>query len=782
MKSRKAGIWLAVASGCLVITLVVWDTSSSSPGAISAVHARSADIDENACAICHGGSPGELRAACAACHANIETDVVEGTGFHGGIDSAARCGLCHSEHHGAEFDLVGPGAFALAGIPDRSAYAHAGLGFELSGVHTRGLACKACHANADALVLAKGQQRFTGLSQSCASCHDDPHAGKLADCRSCHGESEPFARVAEFEHPTTFALVGAHTRAGCVECHPRGSEYAIEAGGGEQATREPRSCEACHASPHADTFVDTVAERVAIPRADACAVCHPVDGGAFTDPLPLSKADHAAAGFALTPPHAQAACTDCHARLGAPAAHASAFAGFRSAHPGRAPDDCAACHTDPHGGQFRSEDRGRTDCLACHERERFEPPTFGVEAHDRTDFPLTGAHVDASCHACHAQQVGAARVFRDTDARCSACHTDAHDGFFATAAITADLRSASADCAACHTTASFAELAGVDAFDHARWTGFALIGEHASAACQECHATRTTPDAHGRSFGRVAESFPGSPQDCATCHVDAHDGFFARRAPDVQCSACHDPHGFESAGQSFEHARWTEFELDGAHARAECRACHPEDSGDARSRSNALAAPARRTTIHTGEGSFQRCSTCHADVHAGAFDGSGRQREVGGRQSCARCHTTESFADRTAESFDHGAWTGFELEGVHARAECSSCHPHDSASNGDARTFARAAGTSCADCHVDPHVGQFARGGSTDCSACHSTSSTFMSVRFDHQRDARFALDSTHERLACNACHIPWPVPGGGTAVRYKPLGVVCGDCHDARR
>lgn len=782
MKSRQAGIWLAVASACLVITLVLLDTRSSSPGPISAVHARSADIDDDDCVVCHGGSPAEMRAACAACHADIESDVASSTGFHGGIADAARCGLCHSEHHGEQFDLVGPGAFALAGVPDRSAYAHAGLGFELSGKHTSGLTCQACHANADVELLAKGQRRFTGLSQSCASCHDDPHAGELADCRSCHGESEPFARVAEFEHPTTFALVGVHARAGCIECHPRGSTFAIEAGGGEQPTRATRSCEACHESPHSEPFVEASAARGTLARADACATCHPVDGGAFTSPLPLSNADHSATGFALTPPHAQAACTDCHAGLRAPAAHASAFAGFRAAHPGRAPDDCAACHADPHGGQFRSAERGSTDCLACHEREHFTPPAFGIDAHARTDFPLTGAHVEASCHACHAQQLGEPRVFRGTDSRCATCHADAHEGFFAAAAITAEMRTASADCAVCHTTTDFADLAAPDAFDHARWTGFALIGEHASATCSACHATRATPDVHGRTFGRVAETFPGSSQDCATCHVDAHAGYFSRKAPGAQCSTCHDPHGFEGAGRSFEHARWTAFDLQGAHARAECSVCHPAASDDALTQPNALAELVARTTIHAGEGSFQRCATCHADVHAGAFDGPNRPRDERGRASCDRCHTTESFADGVSESFDHGAWTSFALTGVHARAECSSCHPRDTATNGDARTFARASGTSCSDCHVDPHVGQFARSGSTDCSACHTTDSNFMSVRFDHQRDARFALDSTHEKLACNACHVPWPIPGGGTAVRYKPLGVVCGDCHDARR
>jgi len=53
-------------------------------------------------------------------------------------------------------------------------------------------------------------------------------------------------------------------------------------------------------------------------------------------------------------------------------------------------------------------------------------------------------------------------------------------------------------------------------------------------------------------------------------------------------------------------------------------------------------------------------------------------------------------------------------------------------------------------------------------------------MRFDHG-DSRFPLDDRHAALDCAACHKPWPLPdslGGGTAVRYRPLGLTCKDCH----
>ena len=848
MKAGKAGIWLGIASACLVITLALVVSQETSPGDISAVHAISAGIEGDDCALCHGDSPSELRGACAACHAAIEAQVANATGFHGGLRDPGRCGACHSEHHGAEFELAGAGAFALAGVPDRAAYAHEALGFELGGDHTSGLACRACHEHADSALLPKGAHRFLGESQACASCHDDPHQGRLPDCRSCHGETEPFELVAEFEHPSTFALVGVHAKASCIDCHAPGTAYAIEAGGSETSTRPARACDACHASPHSAPFVEAVAVRLAAqgvaarldaqgvaarldahsdvaarldaqgnvaarlaaqgndaarldaqgtvaarldahdvdparldaPVGSACAACHPLDGGPFTRALPLAAADHAASGFPLTLPHDKAACTDCHARLDPAPGHAGAFADYRAAHPGRGPEDCAACHADPHGGQFDVGAYATDGCLACHARESFDPQHFGVAEHARTDFALTGRHADAACESCHAQVGNAPRQFRDTDTRCSACHTDAHAGFFARSAIDDAAQARADDCATCHTTTSFAVLASAE-FDHTRWTGYELVGAHARSECATCHGARATPDERGRSFGVVAETFPGSRDDCATCHVDAHGGFFERQPSAPACAACHDPHAFEAAADDFDHARWTGFVLEGAHARATCATCHATAAISA-SESAPLAAPsAVRVTLHAGQGSFQDCATCHVDVHAGAFDGPGRPRNVTGRAGCARCHSTESFDELLPGGFDHATWTGFELMGAHARAECASCHPRERDAPPDARSFARAAGTRCQDCHSDPHAGQFAREAVTDCAACHATAPDFLALDFDHQRDSRFALDTTHARLECSACHVPWPLPGGGTAVRYKPLGVVCGDCHDAR-
>jgi hypothetical protein len=166
-------------------------------------------------------------------------------------------------------------------------------------------------------------------------------------------------------------------------------------------------------------------------------------------------------------------------------------------------------------------------------------------------------------------------------------------------------------------------------------------------------------------------------------------------------------------------------------------------------------------------------------VHGGLFERAELPATVAGQSGCARCHGSASFTAVPRASFEHGAWTGYPLAGAHERLDCQACHVPSVANAlvpgaAGERSLGRALGRECSDCHEDPHVGQFAAGGVTDCARCHADSG---SSHFDHQ-DARFALDGTHESLGCSTCHVPWPLEDGGAAVRYKPLGTQCADCH----
>ena len=124
-----------------------------------------------------------------------------------------------------------------------------------------------------------------------------------------------------------------------------------------------------------------------------------------------------------------------------------------------------------------------TQCGACHVPAGWTDVRFN---HDRTGFPLTGAHSTTACKACHATDFE-----KPIPATCNGCHRDVHG---------ADL---GARCEGCHDTASWASRFDADAH---RRTGFPLLGGHAALPCTECHA-----EAVGRRFSRPA-------LECPACH------------------------------------------------------------------------------------------------------------------------------------------------------------------------------------------------------------------------------------------------------------------------
>ena len=690
------------------------DAERVSPGPISRVHALSAGIADSDCEACHGEDGDDLLAGCGSCHADTVQDVQTKRGFHGQLSDGASCERCHAEHHGVEHQLVAAPVYALAGVADLQAYTHAGLNFGLVGAHAS-LRCEQCHPHAHKELLAKGEHRFDGLTQSCASCHKDPHEGKLPDCAACHGQEQPFRETAHFEHTTSFPLEGVHAGQACTACHAKNTERSIE----NYAHAKPaeRTCVDCHTQPHTQEFL--------MPE-PSCIACHTLDGGSFAQAQTrLTPAQHAASGFALAKPHDQLDCKQCHTAADATQRADVAFR-FAAAHPGRKADDCASCHQDPHGGQFAASPGGATNCLACHDRHAFEPHAFDLVDHAQAGFVLDGAHASTGCEACHKIPADApagqgTRQFRNTESTCASCHSDAHRGMFAARGTE--------DCKSCHSTHDFAVVAQ---FDHARHTGFALEGKHAAAKCESCHTPLSSPDLHGRRFGYIERA--GPPQACESCHADVHEGSFADAQGQTNCESCHTTVDFQHY-RNFDHARDAKFALQGAHARVDCASCH--------------STPPR----YQGK-QLNDCRSCHDDAHSGMF----------GTTSCTQCHTDESWS---VAGFDHARWTQFPLDGAHAQAACNDCHA------GNAKLD-----TSCVSCHADIHVGQFQTGGTNDCARCHSTSGKFQADRFDHDKHARFRLDSRHDDLSCAACHRQATTTSGQTAVRYKPLGTECSDCH----
>jgi len=743
VKLNKPAIWAPLLSIALVIWFVWNDTERVSPGPLSAAHAQDKDLDEHKCEVCHGADANDraqMAVACEKCHEDVGQEIAGKKGLHGHIASdATRCGTCHSEHHGPQFQMVSAASFLRAGVEDVANFDHAGLEYQLSGKHLT-LDCLKCHENSDAPLLEKGQRRFMGKTQDCKSCHKDPHDGRLPKCKDCHGEERPFLEAPLYKHTEQFPLTGAHSAVTCVKCHDKIGPTSIEADGEakDKGKLVVRACAVCHKSPHAEVFLATAISELKLVKDASCESCHPLTGKTFKrEDASFKKEWHAFSGFALVVPHDKQECRECHKE----------GLEYKDAHAGRTLENCVVCHADPHKAQF-----GERTCRQCHAYEVWKPSLYDVVAHAKSAFPLEQKHATTKCNDCHLESDGVRR-YAQTKKACVDCHKNAHGTLFDKAK----------GCEECHQADAFASAE--KRFEHLKWTGFAVDNAHEKAGCAVCHVQQKQPEPETkRVFGRIEVHPPATAAQCFNCHADSHRGFFKNSK---DCSECHGTTVFAQAKDTFDHAARTGFTLVGAHQTRECTICHvPAPEKNATGRKFGFS----KVDAALAQGA---CTSCHTDIHKDSFKEPSK--------NCLDCHTQVTWIDGR-EKFEHLRWTGFALEGRHKDAGCQGCHNPLPAGDASGRRFARAAGSDCSACHKDPHVGQFQIEGVTTCTRCHVAGTDFHKTSFDHQRDSRFPLDKTHKDVACTGCHAAWPLQGGGTAVRYKPLGVLCGDCHDTRR
>ena len=77
---------------------------------------------------------------------------------------------------------------------------------------------------------------------------------------------------------------------------------------------------------------------------------------------------------------------------------------------------------DPHSGQFADVDKV-TRCVTCHNTAKWRPSLFD---HEKTAFPLQGAHQAVRCQACHTNvkmvDEDPVLFYKPTPTACSACH------------------------------------------------------------------------------------------------------------------------------------------------------------------------------------------------------------------------------------------------------------------------------------------------------------------------------------------------------------------------
>jgi hypothetical protein len=339
---------------------------------------------------------------------------------------------------------------------------------------------------------------------------------------------------------------------------------------------------------------------------------------------------HQLTRFPLTGSHAAIECENCHR----PAAQGQMqFVGTRA--------ECQSCHMQDYD-RTRSPDHRAggfpTDCTRCHRTVTWNTT---MSDHDRTRFPLTGAHRTTACASCHGDG-----VYKGKPIECVACHRPSYDATTDPAHGPAGFPTT---CATCHNTTAWQPTG----FDHSR-TAFPLTGAHRSAACTSCHGDGV---------------YAGKSTACNSCHASDFNGATSPNHVTsgfpTTCATCHNTTAWQPS--SFNHST-TAFPLTGAHATAACNRCH----GDG---------------VYAGKPTA--CYSCHAPDFNGATNPN--HAAAGFGTACETCHTTTAWQPA---NFNHDASWFPIYSGTHrnrwtvcsdchtsatnfAVFSCLTCHPHD---------------------------------------------------------------------------------------------------------
>ncbi len=513
-------------------------------------------------------------ANCFSCH-------VQSSNFKG---LSTDCYSCHNQqylltknpdHVQAKFSTACQDCHNINSFT-QATFVHNSTGFTLTGAHA-GISCQSCHTVG-----------YVNTSSDCYSCHSKDFAATTVpnhvtqgfphDCSQCHSTTNWSG--AAFDHTTTgFTLTGAHATVTCQSCHSAGY------------TNTPSDCYSCHSN---DFTATTNPNHVSQGFPHDCSQCHSTtnwSGATF---------DHSTTGFALTGAHATVTCQSCHS------------AGYTNT-----PNDCYSCHsndfagtTDPnHVAQGFSH-----DCSQCHSTTNWGNANFD---HNKTGFPLLGAHSTATCQSCHNSG-----YTTPPSINCYSCHQAKYQAAANPNHTTAGLPQT---CQDCHNTTAWSP----STFNHTN-TGFSLTGAHVSLDCSSCHKGTVT----------------GLTTDCYSCHSQDYSNTtnppHSSQGFPHDCTQCHSTTNW--SGATFDH-NTTGFPLTGAHSSVSCQSCHTSGY--------ATAPPAN-------------CYDCHtADYNSTTNP---PHQSAGYPTNCTQCHTTTAWSPST---FNHTQY--FPLTGRH-NVSCESCH------------------------------------------------------------------------------------------------------------
>lgn len=210
-----------------------------------------------------------------------------------------------------------------------------------------------------------------------------------------------------------------------------------------------------------------------------------------------------------------------------------------------------------------------------------------------------------------------------------------------------------------------------------------------------------------------------------------------------------------------------------------------------------FASPGALALAHAELGGISQCDRCHGllegtpdalclDCHEPVRELLATRQGVHGsfEGACAGCHSDHHGRDHDLLGLDREAFNHdrarFVLRGAHAGTACDDCHlQRDPETEAVAFHAFGIPHDACARCHEDPHGETLVR--SRDCGECHEDSGWTsrhlvppgQQGGFDHDADTRFALDATHQLLACGTCHLE-----GRKEEGRKKTPTDCAGCH----
>jgi len=607
------------------------------------------------------------------------------------------------------FGQISPGGLSRAhsdlGGPTKCGVCH------IFGAGTPRFRCLACHGEirqriADGRGYHARVVHNTKYHEDCARCHTE-HYGEGFNIVKWETSKS------EFDHRQTgYPLVGKHAGLACERCHnaqhiSKAERAAIKVKDGNHTLLGlTPACTTCHTDEHRGQLgVD-------------CARCHTLEAW-----KPASGFDHQKSGYPLTGLHENVACLKCHKPR---TENAKVFVLYKDI----SFASCGDCHQDPHHGAFASA------CQNCHVTvgwKMLKTTSTTSFDHDKTKFPLHGAHAKTACYDCHKGSDFKKPVAHN---QCADCHNpDPHKGQFA-----------GFDCAKCHNEDSFKpSLFNVTMHQQSKYP---LLGKHAKVECAKCHTPAGKDTVYKVAFAA-----------CLDCHKDAHAGQFAAAPWANKCDQCHTVDGFRPSTFTLARHQSTRFQLLGGHLATACGECHKPEV------EQASGPPTER--YHFGS---MNCTECHQDPHR-------TDAATNAQRGCEVCHNVRSWSE-TAK-YDHSK-TKFHLLGAHRSVGCLECHK-PVIGRGPKLIAFKDTPTTCNGCHEDIHGGQFAHDVQpVDCATCHNLVAWKPSI-FDHEKQATFSLMGAHERVPCGDCHIQKASFNGREAVVYKNALKRCADCHSAR-